>query len=90
MHIVYGSVTGEITQVRIQRRQNQPVPEHCIYVLQGTRGTLESFIKSNIGNDDRAIEADDIRLANKLMYGASVLMLIISAIARFFIFGGFI
>ena len=44
--------------------------------------------KQYIGNDDRAIEADDIRLANKLMYGASVLMLIISAIARFFIFGG--
>lgn len=46
--------------------------------------------KQYIGNDDRAIEADDIRLANKLMYGASALMLIISAIARFFIFGGFI
>ena len=46
--------------------------------------------KQYIGNDDRAIEADDIRLANKLMYGASVLMLIISTIARFFIFGGFI
>ena len=44
--------------------------------------------KPYIGDNDRPIEADDIRLANKLMYGASVLMLIISAAARCIIFGG--
>ena len=44
--------------------------------------------KPYIGDNDRPVEADDIRRANKLMYGASVLMLIISAAARCIIFGG--
>lgn len=44
--------------------------------------------KPFIGDDDRPIETTDIRRANRLMYGASVLMLIISAAARCAIFGG--
>ena len=44
--------------------------------------------KPYIGDNDRTIETDDIRRANRLMYGASVLMLIISAAARCVIFGG--
>ena len=43
--------------------------------------------KPYIGNDDRPIEAADIRRANRLMYGASVFMLIISSIARCLIWG---
>lgn len=43
--------------------------------------------KPYIGNDDRPIEAADIRRANCLMYGASVFMLIISSIARCLILG---
>ena len=43
--------------------------------------------KPYIGNDDRQIEAADIRRANCLMYGASVFMLIISSIARCLILG---
>ena len=44
--------------------------------------------KPYIGDDDRRIEPDDIRCANRLMYGASILMLILSAAARCLIFGG--
>lgn len=44
--------------------------------------------KPYIGDDDRPIETDDIRRANRLMYGASVLMLIISAAFRAVIIGG--
>ena len=44
--------------------------------------------KPYIGDDDRPIEAGDIRRANRLMYGASVLMLIISAAVRCIILGG--
>ncbi|NLT10224.1 MAG: cobalamin biosynthesis protein CobD [Ruminococcus sp.] len=44
--------------------------------------------KPYIGDNDRPIETDDIRRANRMMYGASVLMLIISAAARCVIFGG--
>ncbi|MBR2284137.1 MAG: cobalamin biosynthesis protein CobD [Ruminococcus sp.] len=43
--------------------------------------------KPFIGDDDRPVEADDIRRANRLMYAASVLMLILSAAFRIFIFG---
>ncbi|MDO4864133.1 MAG: adenosylcobinamide-phosphate synthase CbiB [Ruminococcus sp.] len=44
--------------------------------------------KPYIGDNDRPIEADDIRRANRLMYASSVIMLIISAAARCIIFGG--
>lgn len=44
--------------------------------------------KPYIGDDDRPIEAEDIRRANRLMYAASVLMLVISAAARCVIIGG--
>lgn len=44
--------------------------------------------KPYIGDDDRPVKPEDIRLANRLMYLSSVLMLIISAAARCFIFGG--
>lgn len=44
--------------------------------------------KPYIGDDDRPVEPADIRRANKLMYIASVFMLIISAAVRCIIFGG--
>ena len=44
--------------------------------------------KPYIGDDDRPVEAEDIRRANRLMYAASVLMLVISAAARGVIIGG--
>ena len=44
--------------------------------------------KPYIGDDDRPVEAEDIRRANRLMYAASVLMLVISAAARCVIIGG--
>lgn len=44
--------------------------------------------KQYIGDDDRPIEAEDIRRANRLMYGASAAMLIISAAFRAVIIGG--
>ena len=44
--------------------------------------------KTYIGDDDRPIEPADIRRANRLMYAASVLMLIISAAVRCIIRGG--
>lgn len=44
--------------------------------------------KPYIGDDDRPIETDDIRRANRLMYVSAVLMLIISAAFRVLIFGG--
>lgn len=43
--------------------------------------------KPFIGDDDRPIEPDDIRRANRLMYAASILMLVISAVVRCLIFG---
>ena len=43
--------------------------------------------KPYIGDDDRPIEAEDIRRANRLMYGASAIMLVLSAAARCLIFG---
>ena len=45
--------------------------------------------KPFIGDDDRPIEPADIRRANRLMYGTSVLMLLISAVIRCIIFGVF-
>lgn len=44
--------------------------------------------KPYIGDNDRPIEPRDIRRANRLMYGSSVLMLAISAAVRCIIFGG--
>ena len=44
--------------------------------------------KPYIGDEDRPIEAEDIRRANRLMYAASLLMLVISATARCVIIGG--
>lgn len=44
--------------------------------------------KPYIGDDDRPIESEDIRRANRLMYVSAVLMLIISAAFRTLIFGG--
>ena len=44
--------------------------------------------KPYIGDNDRPVEPRDIRRANRLMYAASVLMLIISAAARCIIWGG--
>jgi len=43
--------------------------------------------KPYIGDADRPIEAEDIRRANRLMYGASAIMLVLSAAARCLIFG---
>ena len=48
-------------------------------------GTLHK--KPYIGDDDRPIEPADIRRANRLMYGTSVLMLLISAAVRCLIIG---
>lgn len=44
--------------------------------------------KEFIGDDIRPPESEDIRRANRLMYCTSVIVLIISAAARAFIFGG--
>lgn len=44
--------------------------------------------KPYIGDDCRPIEAADIRRANRLMYAASVVILLISAAVRMLIFGG--
>ena len=44
--------------------------------------------KPYIGDDLRPIEPADIRRANRLMYGASVLMLVLSAVVRSLLFGG--
>jgi len=44
--------------------------------------------KPYIGDDDRSIEPEDIRRANRLMYVSSVLMLLISASLRCLIIGG--
>ena len=44
--------------------------------------------KPYIGDNDRPIEPSDIRRANRLMYAASVLMLIISSAVRCVILGG--
>ena len=44
--------------------------------------------KPYIGDNDQPVEPQDIRRANRLMYAASVLMLIISAAARCIIWGG--
>ena len=46
--------------------------------------------KPYIGDDDRPIESGDIRRANRLMYGASVMMLVIAAALRSVILGGLI
>ena len=46
--------------------------------------------KPYIGDDDRPIEAEDIRRANRLMYAASVMMLVIAAALRGAILGGLI
>ena len=46
--------------------------------------------KPYIGDDDRQIEPADIRRANRLMYGTSVLMLLLSAAVRCIIFGVFL
>ncbi|MDD7429762.1 MAG: cobalamin biosynthesis protein, partial [Oscillospiraceae bacterium] len=46
--------------------------------------------KKFIGDDIRPPESEDIRRANRLMYCTSVIVLIISAAARAFIFGGLI
>lgn len=45
--------------------------------------------KKTIGNDDRRIENEDIRRANRLMYCTSVIMLILCTAVRAVIFGGF-
>ena len=44
--------------------------------------------KPYIGDNDRPVEPEDIRRANRLMYGASVLMLLLSAAIKCIIFGG--
>ncbi len=44
--------------------------------------------KPYIGDNDRSVEPEDIRRANRLMYGASVLMLLLSAAVKCIIFGG--
>ncbi len=46
--------------------------------------------KPYIGDDDRPIESGDIRRANRLMYGASVMVLVIAAALRCVILGGLI
>lgn len=48
----------------------------------------ELYKKEFIGDDIRPPESVDIRCANRLMYCTSVIVLIISAAARAFIFGG--
>ena len=50
-------------------------------------GTLHK--KPYIGDDDRQIEPADIRRANRLMYGTSLLMLLLSAAVRCIILGVF-
>ena len=47
------------------------------------------YKKPFIGDDIRPIKADDIRLANRLMYAASAAMLLISCAARALLFGRF-
>lgn len=44
--------------------------------------------KPYIGDNDRQIEPDDIRRANRLMYGASIFMLILCCMLRCILFGG--
>lgn len=44
--------------------------------------------KPYIGDDDREIETEDIRRANRLMYASSVSMLIICVLFRIIVFGG--
>lgn len=44
--------------------------------------------KPYIGDNDRQIESKDIRRANRLMYGASVCMLILCCMLRCILFGG--
>ncbi len=44
--------------------------------------------KPYIGDDDRQIAPEDIRRANRLMYGASVCMLILCCMLRCILFGG--
>ena len=44
--------------------------------------------KPYIGDNDRPVEPDDIRRANRLMYASSVLMLVVSAALRCIILGG--
>lgn len=44
--------------------------------------------KPYIGDDDRSIEPEDIRRANRLMYAASVCMLILCSVLRCILFGG--
>ena len=46
--------------------------------------------KPYIGDDDRPIEPADIRRANRLMYGTSVLMLLICAAVRGLMIGVFL
>ncbi|MBQ6180424.1 MAG: cobalamin biosynthesis protein CobD [Ruminococcus sp.] len=46
--------------------------------------------KPYIGDDDRPVETNDIRRANQMMYGTSILMLIISLAIRCIILGGII
>lgn len=48
-------------------------------------GTLQK--KPYIGDDDRPIEPADIRSANRLMYAATVMMLLLSTVVRCIIFG---
>ena len=43
--------------------------------------------KPYIGDDDRAIEPEDIRRANQLMYAASIVMLIAAAVIRCILYG---
>lgn len=44
--------------------------------------------KPYIGDNDRQIESDDIRRANRLMYVSSTLMLILALVFRIVVFGG--
>lgn len=46
--------------------------------------------KEFIGDDIRKPESDDIRRANRLMYCSSVIVLVIGAVLRAFIFGGLV
>lgn len=43
--------------------------------------------KKYIGDDDRPVENEDIRRANRLMYCTSIIVLIVSAVVRALIFG---
>ncbi len=45
--------------------------------------------KEYIGDNNRPVENEDIRRANRLMYCTSVIVLLISAVLRAIIFGGF-